>query len=168
MKKIFLLFCFIIPVLFPSIAQNKKAEKDSIARVQYEKALAAIEAKEFVIIVETYEDSIGSIESSADEGVFLSLEKDFVILQGQIVAGNKYTNKLKISEYNQVTDKKGNVRIIMQVIGFYITAKIEISMKKGGNYADVIIIPTKGTMKRFTGEIIPTAESKYFKRTGEI
>jgi hypothetical protein len=168
MKKIFLLFCFIIPFLLPSNAQNKKAEKDSIARLKFEKALAAVEAKDFVIIVETYEDSIGSIESSADEGVFLSLEKEFVILQGQIVAGNRYTNKLKISQYDQVTDKKGNVRITMQVIGFYITAKTEISLKKGGNYADVIIIPTSGTKKRFTGEIIPTAESKYFKRTGEV
>lgn len=53
-----------------------------------------------------------------------------MLLQGQIIAKNGYTNKLEVIDSNQATDKKGNVKVSMQVRGFYITAKIEISLKK--------------------------------------
>ena len=53
-----------------------------------------------------------------------------MLLQGQIIAKNSYTNKLEVIDSNQATDKKGNVKVSMQVRGFYITAKIEISLKK--------------------------------------
>lgn len=50
-----------------------------------------------------------------------------------------------------------------------INAKVTMTLKKAsGNVAEVIITPTKGTVKRFTGEIVPTAQAKHFRRTGEI
>jgi hypothetical protein len=168
MKRILLLFCFVSAALFSSFGQSKKAEKDSIARVQFEKAVAAMDAKDFVIIVDSYETAGGIFESNTDAANFLSYEKEFVFLQGQMIAGNGYTNKLTVSENNQVTDKKGNVRLVLQVRGFYINAKIEIFLKKGGNYADVILTPTKGDTRRFSGELQPRSESKYFKRSGEV
>jgi hypothetical protein len=74
-----------------------------------------------------------------------------------------------VSDYSQVADKKGNIKISMQVRGFFITAKVEITLKKqAGSYADVIITPTKGDVKRFSGDVVPRSESKYFKRSGEI
>lgn len=168
MKRIFLFIGIISITLSVSFAQNKKAEKEAAAKAQSEKAFAAIEAKDFVIIVDTYEASDRTIQTNTDVANFLSYEKDFVFLQGSIVAGNTYTNKLDISDYKQVADKKGNTRIEMQVKGSFITAKIEIFMKKGGNYADVIITPTKGDTKRFSGEIVPRSESKYFKRPNVV
>ena len=197
MKRIILSFCFITLALLSTNAQNKKAVRDSIARIKYEKALAALEAKDFVIIVDSYvkEASKGDsnsdkttekeggleesdtnksnakeaviVESNTDKANFLSYEKEFMFLQGQIIAGNGYTNKLTVSEYNQVADKKGNIRITMQVRGNFIVGKIEISLKKGFP-ADVIITPTKGDNIRFSGEVVPRKESKYFKRSGEI
>jgi hypothetical protein len=170
-------------VLFSASAQ--KENKDSVAQVKFEKALIDIEAKDFVIIVDSYmvsgtageeggseeggSEEGGSFETNTDNAVFLSYEKEFVFLQGLIVAENAHTNKLTVSDYSQVTDKKGNVRISMQVTGFYIRAKVEISLKKkAGNYADVIISPTKGSTKRFSGYIVPTAKSEYFKRSSVI
>jgi len=168
MKKFFLTFCFISAALIPSIAQDKKAEREAAALAAFEKALVTVESKDFVIIVENY-DVDGVFETNTDVANFLSYEKEFVYLQGMIIAGNSNTNKLTVSEYNQVTDKKGNVKISMQTKGFFITAKIEITLKKtAGSVADVIITPTKGTVKRFSGEVVPRAESKYFKRPGEI
>ena len=151
-----------------SFAQNKKAEKEAAEKAAYEKALAAIEVKDYVIIVDTYETSGGTIETNTDVANFLSSQGEFVYLQGGMVAGNNNTNKLSISDYKQDTDKKGNIRISMQGKGTLIMAKIEIFLKKGGNYADVIITPTKGDVKRFSGEIIPRVDSKYFKRPGEV
>ena len=168
MKRILLSFCFISAAFFSSNAQNKKAERDSVALVKFNKAVTAIEAKDFVIIVGSYDAGNGVFETNTDDANFLSYEKEFVFLQGQIITENSYTNKLTVSDYNQVPDKKGNIKISMQVRGFFITAKVEISLRKGSNYADVIITPTKGSMKRFSGEVVPTRESKYFKRSGEV
>ena len=168
MKRL-LLFVSVIGILSSvSFAQNKKADKEAAAKVQYEKAIAAIEAKDFVIIVDSYEAGSGNTETNTDVANFLSYEKDFVFLQDSIVAGNSYTNKVDVSDYKLSADKKGNTKIEMEVKGSYISAKIEISMKKGGNYADVIISPSRGKSKRFSGEVIPRVESKYFKRPGVV
>lgn len=168
MKKFFLTFCFISAALMPSIAQDKKAEREAATLAAFEKALVTVESKDFVIIADNY-DVDGVFETNTDVANFLSYEKEFVYLQGMIIAGNNNTNKLTVTDYSQVTDKKGNVKISMQAKGLFITAKIEMSLKKtAGSVADVIITPTKGTVKRFSGEVVPRAESKYFKRPGEI
>jgi hypothetical protein len=167
MKRILLSVCFISLALFSASAQ--KADKDSIALIQFERAIADIEAKDFVITVESYAKEDGSFETNTDNSQFISYEKEFMFLQGLILADNAQTNKLTVSDYSQETDKKGNVRISMQVTGFYIRAKVEISLKKkAGNYADVIITPTKGSTKRFSGYVVPTARSEYFKRSSVI
>lgn len=168
MKKIFLSLALACLVMFPSFSQNKKAVRDSLAVIEFNKAAAAIEAKDFVIIVDTYDTGDGNYEINTDNTIFLSYEKEFAYLQGQLIAGNGYTNKLNVTEFESATDKKGNIRVTMQVRGFYITARIEISLRKPGNNADVIITPTKGPVKRFTGQVIPKAESRYFRRSGEI
>ena len=168
MKRLILSICFITAALLSTFAQNKKAVRDSINRIKYEKAVAAVEAKDFVIIVDTYAKDSSSYESNTDRANFLSYEKEFVFLQGEIITGNSYTNKLTVSDYSKVADKKGNIRILMQVRGNFINGKIEISLRKGFNNSDVIITPTKGKFQRFSGEIVPRAESEYFKRSGEI
>jgi len=168
MRKLFL-FVGIIGILSTvSFAQNKKADKEAAAIPQFEKALAAIDAKDFVIVVDAYESSDRTIQTNTDVINFLSFEKEFVYLQDSIVSGNGYTNRVTVSDYKQVTDKKGNIRMEMQVKGSFLTARIEIFLKKGGNYADVIVNPTKGNAKRFSGEIVPRAESKYIKRPGVV
>lgn len=170
MKRIFICILIISAALFTANAQgNKKAEKDSLALLKFQQALATLETKDWVIIVDSYETGGGIFETNSDAANFISYEKDNVYMQGQIVAGNGNVNKLEVSNYDQSTDKKGNVKITMQVRGFFITAKVDISLtKKGGDYADVIITPTKGSMKRFSGYVVPRSQSKYFKRTGEI
>lgn len=156
--------------MFSAFAQgNKKADKDSLLLVKFEKALETINSKDFVIIVDSYETGGGVFETNTDAANFISYENDFMYMQGQIVAGNGHTNKLEVSEFNQVTDKKGNVKTSMQARGFFITARVDISLtRKGGDYADVIITPTRGEVKRFSGYVVPRSQSKYFKRTGEI
>ena len=169
MKKYILAICFISAALMPALSQDKKAEREAAALAAFEKALATIETKDFVIIVDTYEVGQGIFETNSDVANFFSYEKEFAYLQGAILTGNNNTNKLTVSDFNQVTDKKGNVKTSMQTKGFFINAKIDISLKKtGGSNADVIITPTKGDVKRFTGEVVPRAQSNYFKRPGEI
>lgn len=168
MKYFVLIIGLLFAASFSSQAQNKKAEKEAAAQAAFEKASAAIDARNFVIIVDTYESSTGTIETNTDVATFFSYENDFAYLQGAIIAGNNNTNRLTVADFQKSTDKKGNLKAEMQVKGAFITAKIEIFMKKGGNYADVIITPTKGTVKRFSGEVVLKSESGYFKRPGEV
>ncbi len=152
---------------FTSNAQNKKADKEAAGKAQFDKAMAAIDAKDFVIVVDSYEAADRTIQTNTDNANFLSYEKEFVFLQGTILVGTA-THKLTVSDYKQEIDKKGNLKMEMQARGSLITAKIEVFMRKGGNYADIIISPTKGVAKRFSGEVTPRAESKYIKRPGEV
>jgi hypothetical protein len=168
MKRVFLLAALVCFALSVSFAQNKKAEKIAVEKLKFEKAIAAIEIKDFVIIVDTYELGGGTIETNTDMANFFSYEKDAVYLQGRMVAGNSYTNKLSVSDYNKETDKKGNIKMVMRVKGSFVEAKIEVFMKNGSNWADVIITPTKSGTLRFSGEIIPRVESKYNRRPGEV
>ena len=168
MKKLFILSSFLLLISFGSFSQNKKADKEAAAKQQFEKALVALEMKEYVVIVDTYEAGSGTIETNTDLFNFFAYEKEHVILQGNMVVGSTNPNKMLVSDYTQDTDKKGNITIDMQLKGTLVTAKAEIFMKKGSNYADFVITTTKGKTYRFSGEVIPRAESKYFKRPGEI
>jgi len=169
MKKFLLAICFISVALMTVTGQDKKAEREAAALAAFEKALATIETRDFVIIVGTYQTEDASFLDNTDNANFIAFEGENIILQGAILTGNALTNKLAVSDYNQTTDKKGNVRISCQAKGLMINAKVELSLKKSaGDVADVIITPTKGTIKRFTGEVVPRAQSKYFRRPGEI
>jgi hypothetical protein len=169
MRKLFILVGFICITAIVSFAQNKKADREAAAKVLFDKAVSAIEAKDFVIIVDSYESSDRTIETNSDLTNFLSYENGFVYFQGEIVSGTYFPHKLTVSDYNQVVDKKGNIKINMQVRGSLLSAKIEIFLKNGSNYANVIISPTSGgivaqkkgeTVSQSKGEVLTSRGSE--------
>jgi hypothetical protein len=174
-KRILLLIGLLIFLSMVSLAQNKRAERKAASKAKKEaeivagearftKAVSAINAKDFVIFV----DVLGHTQKiNRDPTNFLSYETDFVFLQGY-AAGNQYTNKLTVSKYSQTNDKDGNVTISMQVRGFYIDERIEISLKKGDNIDEVNIIPGNRGCFYYSGELVTRSESDYFKRPNEI
>jgi len=168
MKKIITTLLLVLLAISPGISQNKKAEREAAAQAMFEKAKAAINAKEFVIVPDSYEKSDGSPETNTDDAIFISYETDFFYLQGEIVCGNKFTNRAEVTSYNVKEDKKGNLFVEMQVKGNQITARVEIQMRKGSNYADITVYPTKGDARKFSGEVVPRAEAKYFKRPNVV
>jgi len=169
MKKLLLFLCIISPALISSSTQSNHADNEALALVQFEKALATIESEDFVIIVDPDLDIYRVYGDVFDVTKFLAYEKEHLILQG-IVSGDYVPAKLKVSEYNQVTDKKGNVNISMHVFGFYLTGKIEISLRKtAGDVAHVTITSyVKDFTRRFSGRLVARSESNYLKRPGEI
>jgi hypothetical protein len=168
MKRIIVTVLILVISLSFASAQNKKAEREAAGLALFEKAKAAIEAKGFVIVPDSYEKSDGTPETNNDEANFLMYEGDFVYLQGMIICDNSFTNKTTVSSINQKIDKRGNLSVEMQVSGSAITARIEIQMRKGSNYADVIVTPNKGNARKFSGEIVPKAQAKYYKRPNEV
>ncbi len=174
-KKILLPIGITVILSVVSLGQDKRVEKQAAAKAKmeaeivakqakFEKALVAIEAKDFVIFV----DMVGTTyKINRDLTNFLSCEKDFVFIQG-IIASNQFTNKVKVSDYNKTIDKKGNIYISMQVRGFYMASKVEIFVRKGDNNAEVIMTPGQTGSTRFSGELLPREESGYFKRPNEV
>ncbi|MFA6335231.1 MAG: DUF4251 domain-containing protein [Bacteroidales bacterium] len=164
MKKFLLLTLLFVASFSLSYAQSK-VEKEAAAQVLYEKAKAALESKDFVIVPDRY----GTVGTNTDDSNFLSYEAaEFVYLQGSIVCNNGYTNRATVNSFEQKIDKKGNITVIMQISGSQITARIEISVRKGSNYADVIVTPSKGETKIFSGEVVPKSQAKYYKRPNVI
>jgi hypothetical protein len=174
-KRLFMLIEISLILSVVSLGQDKKAEKQTASKAKkeaeiaakqakFEKAVAAINAKDFVIFV----DMTGTTTKiNRDPTNFLSYEKEFVFLQG-IAAANSYTNKLKVTGYSQTTDKNGNINISMFVRGFYIDQKVEIFLKKGDDWAEVIMTPGNDGYHRFSGELLPREQSGYFKRPNEV
>ena len=122
MKRVLILALLVFAATTSGYSQ--KADKAAAAQAQFDKAKAAIDAKSFVIIPDSYEASNGAFET--------------------------------------------NLIVEMQVSGSQIQAKVEILMRKGGNYAEVIITPSKGSVRRFSGEVTPKSESKYYKRPNVV
>lgn len=168
MKRILLLTLVFALAVSAGYSQNKKADKEAAAQAMFDKARAAIEAKDFVIVPDSYETSDGSLENNNDDANFLSYEGEFLFLQGAIICGNSYTNKASVTTADQKLDKKGNFVVTMQITGTQIQAKVEIFLRKGGNYAEVIVTPTRGSVRRFSGEVTLRSESKYYKRPNVV
>lgn len=169
MKKLLLILVIFCPAMMTSSAQSEHADNEALALAQFKKALTTIKSKDFVIIVDPALDIYRVYGDIFDVTKFLAYEKEHLILQG-IISGDYVPAKLNVSEYNQVTDKKGNAKISMHIFGHYLTGKIEISLRKTeGDVAHVIITSfVKDFSRRFSGRVVTRSESNYLKRPGEI
>ena len=68
------------------------------------------------------------------------------------------------SDYRQSVDKKGNIRVSMNVIGTGISAQVYINLPNGSNQASVDISPNFNS-RRITlrGELLPLSEGNIFQ-----
>ena len=174
MKSILFLMIAIVIITGSAFAQSTKAEKKALKEAKlnakFKKALAAIDAKDFVIVVDSYRSNHdGGQYITIDRTNFFSYEKQFAYAQGAIFFGESYPDchKLDVSDFSKEVDKKGNVTVKMFVRGNLIEAKVEISLKKGDNNADVNF-RMRNIELRYTGEVVPAAESNYFKRVVKV
>ena len=148
-------------------AQNKKAERQALEQAKFEKAKAAIDTKLFAMLPDSYGADATAV--NVDEAKFIAMEEDGnLYLQGASIAGNNYTNKLEVKSYEVTTDKRGNINLKMVVSGSMINGRVEILMRKGSNYADVMVIPNSGSRLEFSGELLPKNEVRYYKRPNVI
>lgn len=170
MKKILLTLC-LSAALLPLYAQKQKMskeEKAAAAQAAYEAALASINSKTFVLVPESFEKSDGTLENNIDDAVFLSAEGSRMFAQGAIVCANSYNNIGEATSYDVKVDKKGNVKAVIVVSGRMWHGTYRITMRKGGNHADVIFDPQGSAARKFSGPIVPLAGAKYNKRANPM
>lgn len=69
-----------------------------------------------------------------------------------------------VSSYEVKEDKKGNLRLTMNVMGAGISARVEIGMMKGSNQASVEIFPNFNSNRlTLNGVLLPLHKSTVFK-----
>lgn len=164
-----LLLSFALLITLPLVAQKQsKEEKAAIAKAAHEVAVKCVEDKSFVIIPSSYTDKDGVIEANTENTNFISYEATNLFMQGEIVCDNKYTNIAEATEYNPAFDKKGNLRLRIVVMGRMIKGTYVISMRANTNMADVIFTPQSGTIRKFSGPIVPVNTTKYYKRSSPM
>lgn len=169
MKKLALIAALTLCAL-PLLGQKlSKEEKAAQAQARYESALAAINAKAWVLVPSEYTTADGETESNDNNNNFISSEGDKLFGCGRFITDNGENNVGEATKYEVTVDKKGNVKLTMIVSGRMWKGTYKISMRKGDNQADVIFNPGgSGTTRRFVGPIVPLAEASYNKRANPI
>lgn len=169
MKKLVILALFACCAL-PLFGQKMtKEERAAAAQARYEVALAAINAKAFVLVPSEWTDPDGEVQSNDNNSIFLSVEGEQIFGQGRCITDNNQDNVAEATKYEVIVDKKGNVKLIMVVQGRMWKGTYTINMRKGDNQADVIFNPGgSGTTRRFHGPIVPLGEASYNKHAHPV
>lgn len=169
MKKLLLIalsLCFMMPLYAQKLTKEEKAAQQ---KALYEAAVKAVEEKDFVIIPDSYIDSDGIENPIQDNSVFFAYEKANLFMQGAVVCDNSYTNIAEAKEFTPKYDKKGNLKLRILVEGRQIHGVYQISMRAGGNTADVIFTPrTGGTVRKFQGPLVKASSTRYMKRSNPM
>ena len=110
--------------------KQMKAEQDARDRLAYEESRKAIEAKEFVLEADQVSFKSGSTAQVSSNTNFVAVQGDKAVVQVAFdipVSGPNGLGGVTVSgstsDYRQSVDKKGNIRVSMNVIGTGISAQ---------------------------------------------
>ena len=130
--------------------KQMKAEQDARDRLAFEEARKAIEAKEFVLEADQVSFKSGSTAQVSSNTNFVAVQGDKAVVQVAFdipVSGPNGLGGVTVSgstsDYRQSVDKKGNIRVSMNVIGTGISAQVYINLPNGGNQASVDTFPAR-------------------------
>ena len=144
--------------------KQMKAEQDARDRLAFEEARKALEADQ----VSFKSGSTAQVSSNTN---FVAVQGDKAVVQVAFdipVSGPNGLGGVTVSgstsDYRQSVDKKGNIRVSMNVIGTGISAQVYINLPNGGNQASVDISPNFNS-RRITlrGELLPLSEGNIFQ-----
>lgn len=151
-------------------AQTKAKEK-SADEIAYEAAVAALNAREFVLEADQVMFRSGRTE-------FVNTNTNFVLVNQkrgtvQVAFNTTYAGPNGIggvtvdgtnSDIDIKTDKKGNVNCQFNIQGIGISAQVFINLTNGGNDATVTISPNfNSNTLTLRGNLIPLGQSNIFK-----
>lgn len=156
-------------------AKAIKKEKKAAAAAENEKlfdaAVQALNDYSFVMEADKVEFKRGNFAYVSPTTNFVSLDGKHAIVQLSFNTGRAGANGIggitvdgNASNISIKTDKKGNVRLKMDVMGKAISATVEIKVMKGNNKAYATVYPNfSGNNISFTGVLLPANESSVYK-----
>ena len=151
--------------------QERKEAKRAMEQALFEEAKQAIENKSFTLEAD-------QVIFKRGRTAFVSSNTNFVTVNGnkgsvQVafnipVSGPNGLGGVtvygNVSGYKVTTDKKGNIRLAMNITGVGISAQVNISLANGGNNATVDILPNFHYNRlTLSGTLLPLDKSSVFK-----
>lgn len=148
-----------------------RAEQEAIDRAYFEAAEAALEARQFVLEANQVIFKYGSSAYVTPTTNFVAVDGDRAVVQvafdvpasgfnglgGITVTGN-------VSGYKQTVDKKGNIRVTMNVMGTGISAQVSISLPNGSPDATVTVNPNLHSNRiSLRGVLLPLEKAHVFQ-----
>ena len=155
----------------PQDANSRKMARKQMKAEQDARDRLAFEAKEFVLEADQVSFKSGSTAHVSSNTNFVAVQGDKAVVQVAFdipVSGPNGLGGVTVSgstsDYRQSVDKKGNIRVSMNVIGTGISAQVYINLPNGGNQASVDISPNFNS-RRITlrGELLPLSEGNIFQ-----
>jgi len=151
----------------PVKAAISKAEQDAI----YEKAIQALNNREFVLEADRITFKYGRFAYVNSSTNFISLHGDKATVQlafNSPYAGPNGIGGITVdgraSNIKMETDKKGNVTFSMSVQGVGISANVSFDMVQGTNECSATVTPNFSSNRiTFSGELYNENESSVFK-----
>ncbi|MGL4993520.1 MAG: DUF4251 domain-containing protein [Bacteroidales bacterium] len=148
-----------------------KQERDAYEKMIYDKAVEALDSSKFILEADMIYLKRGNSFPVSSNINFVSLDGNKAVVQiasnsafggpnqmgGITVEGN--VRNLEITK-----DKKGVVRLKMDVSGIAISASVEIVLYGNSNRAEATIYPNFNSRRMsLIGQIVPLEESNYYK-----
>ena len=154
-------------------AQKEKAKQEQaeMEKMIYEKAVSAIENYEFILEADLIYLRRGQTFPVSSNLNFISVEGDKAVVQiasnaalsgpnglgGVTVEGT--TRNVKLTK-----DKKGIIRLKMDVSGVALSAQVEVILYGGGNRAEATVYPNFNSRRMtMSGRILPLEESNHYQ-----
>lgn len=153
-------------------AQEKELQA-KIDSIYFEKAVEAINQKNFTLEADRITFKRGRTEFVTSNTNFISVKGDRAVIQIAISNFNAGPNGLggitvegTTSSYQVEKSKKGNIILEMNVTGKGVSARVRIEMRKGSNIASADVMPNfNSNNMTLTGVLINSDESQVFKGT---
>ena len=151
-------------------APERKAQR-ILDTLSWKQAGAAVDKRSFVIEADavTFKNGVRLMVNSMTN--FIAVDGDRGVVQispSNFVNGPNGVGGVtvdgSISGYEVTTDRKGNVRISMNVTGAVINATVDITLYPGSDQAYVVVSPNFNSRTiRIEGTIVPYAHSRVIK-----
>ncbi|WP_294585895.1 DUF4251 domain-containing protein [uncultured Bacteroides sp.] len=148
-----------------------KAEEQVANTISYDDAVAALQAKQFVM-------EANQVMFRNGQTAFVNSNTNFVLVNEgrgtvQVAFNTVYpgpngiggvTVDGTVSDIQTTTDKRGNVNCNFSIQGIGISAQIFLTLTDGGNNATVTISPNfNGNTMTLSGNLVPLEQSNIFK-----
>lgn len=150
---------------------ERKALQERIDSLQYAEAVQAINDRAFTLEADQVLFKYGQMAYVNSNTNFVSVKDNHAVVQVAFnipISGPNGLGGVTVegtfTEYDLKKDKKGNVSLSINVLGTGISARVDITLYKGGNKATVYITPNFNSNRMtLNGVIVPLQKSSVFK-----
>ena len=151
--------------------EEKKAMQEKLDSLLFLEAKQALDNRQFTLEADQVVFKYGQTAYVNSNTNFVSVNGEDAVVQVAFNTPVSGPNGLggvtvdgKVSSYEVKADKRGNLRLSMNVMGTGISARVDIELTAGSNSASVTILPNFNSNRlTLNGVLLPLHKSAVFK-----